>query len=437
MGLLLALMLVPTVAAGAEDPKKPPMFVGYCEPGEDPSDGTCVLDEPEGQNPDTYGVVTYERIVAAGSDVLRLELPTAIDATEVQVCLTLRSAAVDSPYIPTDANTCAGTSPDLAYVNERPVDVVLVDVAAFFGGTPGYQPGAALWFTVHVIAEGRTLAVTGASTPNEAVTRTLTVTKDFVPDTPTATATASFTVDCLATDLGARGTFQLGDGGVMVLTGIADGDECHVVETTAGYSTTAAGVPGTSAIVFLDRATVVPFVNRSVHVVSIMKTVVGSDAAFQFTVDCSVALSRDNNPSTLVSYLDGDAIAVLGDGDTLDLAGIPHGTVCTIGEQPAGRTGGTWTTTINGVPSTASTTVAVDDHVQLVFRNELAVESAPVVAPEGAVPQAQPGAQVLGHVEDRELAATGDQVALSVTVALALLVVGALAIVLARPREED
>ena len=58
------------MATAQEQQKKPPVFVGYCEPGEDPADGTCVLDEPEGQNPDTYGTVTYDRTVTAETDTL-------------------------------------------------------------------------------------------------------------------------------------------------------------------------------------------------------------------------------------------------------------------------------------------------------------------------------------------------------------------------------
>lgn len=138
----LLLLWAGAIGSDAAQDKKPPVFIGYCTPDAGGTGGgTCTLDEPEGQNPDTYGTVTYSRTVAAGQDSLAFDLPDGLNATEVQVCLTLADSAAANPYGPTNANTCAGNSPDRAYQSNSPPDPVVIDVDAFFAGDVAYAVG--------------------------------------------------------------------------------------------------------------------------------------------------------------------------------------------------------------------------------------------------------------------------------------------------------
>lgn len=217
-------------------------FEGDCTPDSTNSeDGTCTLDEPEGNDPATHGTVTYDRTVSGTSDTLAFDFPDGLNATEVQVCLTLVADSSSNPYQPTNANTCSGSSPDRAYQSSSPPDPVVVDVAAFFASNPAYAPGAGLWFTVHVVADGMTLYVTGSSIPAPP-TFALTVTKDVESDTESETF--SFTVDCGAYSLssansseptitfsGGDASFVLGEAGSVTLSAIPDGTVCTVTET--------------------------------------------------------------------------------------------------------------------------------------------------------------------------------------------------------------
>lgn len=435
--LLVGLAWSSPLAAAQEHDKKPPVFVGYCEPGEDPAGGTCVLDEPEGQNPDTHGTVTYDREFADTTDSLTFVLPSVTDPTEVQVCLTVATDGVPNPYVPTHANTCAGNSSDRVYAQTDPPETIVVDVATALAGVPGYAPGVPLWFTVHVVAGGRTLAVTGASTPGTAPMRTVTITKDAVPD---SSSPFSFTLDCMETTLSpanvslasvsfAHGdaTFVLGDGGTAVFTGIADGDECTVTETTTGWSTTAAGRAGSTAIVDLTGANaVVPFVNVQQHTLTITKSVASPTAAEKFTVsvDCGgFALGAANNPSVAVTYLDGDATVLLGDGGTFELTGIPHGTTCAVAETVVDTPGVTWLATVDGVAGTGRSILLTTDQT-VAFVNTL-MEVRPTVVT----------AQVLGvQIEAENLAKTGGLPIGLVATAAALFGLGMAFVVIGRRR---
>lgn len=448
-GLLFGLALSSPVATAQEQQKKPPVFVGYCEPGEDPADGTCVLDEPEGQNPDTYGLVTYDREVTAETDTLTFVLPAGTDPTQVQVCLTVATEGLANPYVPTNANTCAGTSPDRVYDETNPPETIVIDVAAALEGVEGYELGVPLWFTVHVVAGGRTLAVTGGSLPGTEPTRTLTVTKDAVPD---SSDQFTFTLDCMETTLssanttlagvtftGGNATFALGDGGTAVFTGIVDGDECTVTETTTGWSTTAAGKADDSAIVELAGANaVVPFVNVRLQKLTVTKSVASPTKAEKFAigVDCGAyALSAANNSSVDVSYLNGDAAALLGDGGTLELTGIPHGTTCTVKETVLESPNGTWLAKVDGVAGSERSVVLTGDQT-VAFVNTFVPASTTVVTAAPAVaPTTVSGAQVLGvQVEAANLARTGGAPLGLLATATALLGVGIAFVVIGRRR---
>lgn len=181
-----------------------------------------------------------------------------------------------------------------------------------------------------MVAGGRTLAVTGSSEPGAPVTRTLTVTKDVVPD---GGATFSFTVDCVHTALpGTNGdaTFSLGDGGVAVFTGIADDDQCAVVEATPAtgtWATTTDGDDTSEANVSLaDGNATVAFVNHALHTLTVVKDVVSPTQAesTQFTVDCGpYVLSTANNPSVSIAYLNGDAMFTAADLGSTAFSRIP------------------------------------------------------------------------------------------------------------------
>ena len=444
---LLLFAFVATASAapvGApEKPKKPPVFAGYCDPSStDPADGICTLDEPEGQNPDTYGTVTYDRVVGEG-DLLTFDLPNGIDATEVQVCLTMAAAGSENPYIPTNANTCAGNSPDRAYASSTPSDPVVIDVGSFFAETSGYEAGAPIWFTLHVVAAGRTLAVTGGSTPGEPATRTLSVTKDVAPD---RAGSFGFTVDCEATTLSATNTnaegvtftagnavFQLEDGDSIVFTGIADGDECTVTETTTGWLTTANGAAGTATTVSLDGENAsASFVNVPLHALTVSKDVVSATQTeqFVFVADCvGYDLSSANNPAAAISYYDGKAAFVLADNASMTFTGIPYGTVCDVEETlPAGD--GTWSVMVNGAADDTVASATLDQDRALVFTNTHTPPAPPSVAPAAE----ERGASVLGVQVTREpIARTGASTTLPVAGA-GLVVIGILLYLAARPR---
>lgn len=383
---VIALPAAPVHAAG-------PAFVGYCTPdAANPQDGSCTLDEPEGKNPATYGTVTYDRTVSGASDTLSFDRPNTFTATEVQICLTLVADSPASPYVPTSANTCAGNSPDRAYSSSSPPDPVVVDVDAFFAGNSNYTPGAALWFTVHINGEGRTMYVTGSSNPPQTPpTRSLVVTKEV---TPNASGTFSFAVDCAETTLssantttsgvtfsGGNASFTLADDGAAGFTGILDGDTCTVTESDpgAGWSTTANGAAGRVASVLLDGANgTAAFVNvPPPHSLTVSKAVVNGAGgeSFAFTVDCgSYDLSSANSSAAGITYAAGDAALSLGNGASAVLANIPHGTVCTVSESVPSGESAIWTTAVNGAADDdRSASATLDADRTLAFTNTKAI----------------------------------------------------------------
>jgi LPXTG-motif cell wall-anchored protein len=440
--LLWAMAPVPAAEAAG------PAFVGYCTPdGAAPEDSTCTLDEPEGKNPDTYGTVVVDRTISGAVDTLSLDLPAGTNATEVQICLTLVSAAPANPYVPTSANSCAGNDPDRAYQSNSPADPVVVDVAAFFAGDTNYTAGDPVWFTAHVNSQGRTLYVTGgSSTQQQPATRTLVVTKELSPSGP---GTFAFTVDCQQTSLSAANTsssgvtfdngnasFSLGHNEAVGFTGIADDDTCTVTEADPGaaWTTTANGSPGRSAVVSLDGQNgTAAFVNTQVvHSLTVSKDVVSSTQSetFTFTVDCgSYALSAANTADAGVTFTSGDASFALGDNDSVVFAGVPHGTVCAIAETAPATAGGTWSTTVNGTADDDRATSATLDQDRTAAYVNTFTEVAGTVTERSST---TPVVEVLGVQVERELPRTGASVQALLAAGLTLLALGAVLVLTGR-----
>lgn len=416
---------------------KPRAFVGYCVEAPAAEDGTCVLDEPEGTDPETYGTLSYDRTFSGVEDTIAFDFPDGLVASEAKVCLTLEDDAETNPYVPTRANTCAGKSSDRAYEGDSPPDPLVIDLAGFFAGNPLYAPGGGLWFTLNIRVGGRTLAATGGSYPGHGVTRAMTVTKDVVPDSDDAFA---FTLRCWQTSLSPANTpspgvvfsngtaaFSLGDGGEVTFTGIADDDTCTVVEGTPDFGAWETSVDGKDddavAVPLSDGDVVVSFVNRALRALTIVKDVVsptGSESA-KFTVDCGTyVLSTANNGDFAIGYLDGDAVFTLGDLGTMTLSGIPDGTACRITELGPDASDGTWSTTVDGVSGLPTTTVVLDRSRSVAFTNTLTAG--------GGDPTA-----VLGVEYSRELPATGGSSLLPLGGA-ALLVLGGMLLLASKDR---
>ena len=407
-GLVLIGLALTIPAAAAPGAKKPPAFAGYCVSDDSGTgSGSCVLDEPEGQDPATFGKAAYGRTVVDDQDNLWFDLPDGLDPTEVQACVTRVAEAPTNPYVPAHADTCAGSSPDRAYESTGPPDKVVLDLDAFFAGVQGYVPGDGVWFALHVKAGGGTLMVVGASDPGGPVTRTLVVTKDVEPDSDPG-STFAFEVECTTTTLpGGNGSFNLGDGGTVALDGIADDDTCVVTEAApvGSFTTTANGSPGRTATVSTsDGNAIAAFVNRPLVALTVTKDVVSPSEAeqFAFDLDCGTyALSPENNPAMPVTYVGGDAVFMLGRNGLMTFAGIPLGTTCTVAERFEGTTADDWTTTVQGSPGTAMT-VVLDRERTVAFRNTL-VSSTITTTP---VPTTV-ATRVLGTTEAREIARTG------------------------------
>lgn len=141
------------------------------------SAGTCVLDEPEGQDPSTQGTVTYVRV----GNVMTYTILADDKITDVQICM-----QTSGPFEQA-ANACAGVHGfHVAYTNV--VNVYTVDIAS-----AGLADADPLWWTLHVVAGGRTLQVM----PKEfqvPTTTTLAPTTTTIPETTTTVPETTTTV---------------------------------------------------------------------------------------------------------------------------------------------------------------------------------------------------------------------------------------------------
>src|SRR5207248_1454105 len=134
IALVLSFML-PAASAAVN-----PNFLGTCTGTV--SSGTCTLDEPEGNDPSTQGTATY----LLTGDVLAFTIdPSEASPTDVQICM-----QTSGPF-DVGANVCAGIHGNhVTYT--RVGDVYSVDL-----GDNGFSDPSTVFWTLHVVANGRTL----------------------------------------------------------------------------------------------------------------------------------------------------------------------------------------------------------------------------------------------------------------------------------------
>ena len=136
-----ATAVVVGVLAAPASAKLNPNFQGNCND----QTMTCVLDEPAGNNPATHGTVTW----TDDGNVLAFTINADAPITEVQICMQESGPFAQGP------NVCAGNKgPHVTY--SKVGNVYSVDLAANGLSEP-------VFFTLHVIAGGRTLQVNGSS----------------------------------------------------------------------------------------------------------------------------------------------------------------------------------------------------------------------------------------------------------------------------------
>ena len=134
--------------------------------------GTCVLDEPEGNDPAVHGTVIYN----VSGDVITFTINALGNVTGVQICM-----QTSGPFDQA-ANSCAGAGdPQVTYTqngNQYSVDF----------SDNGFNDPAAVFWAVHVNIPGRTLLVRGPGSLTQSTTTTTTTTT-----APTTTSTSTTT----------------------------------------------------------------------------------------------------------------------------------------------------------------------------------------------------------------------------------------------------
>jgi hypothetical protein len=137
----LALMLVGSIAPGAGANPPNNTFQGVCVGTA--SSGLCILDEPEGNDPAVHGTVQYSRV----GDTMSFTINALDNIQEVQICMQ------DTGAFAQGANVCAGIHGH--HVAFGVVgNVYSVDLA-----NEGFGDSDPLYWTLHVVAGGRTLQV--------------------------------------------------------------------------------------------------------------------------------------------------------------------------------------------------------------------------------------------------------------------------------------
>lgn len=234
--------------------------------------GACLIDEPEGNNPETYGSVAFDRTTGADDDRIvfdvNLQDPDGTGAPtlqEIQICIQPADGRETNPYTPARANSCAGQRDDRVYVDEDPpiTEPVTIDLDQALGD--GFTLGERIFFAVHMTidddGESRTVMVTGPVGAPPPETRTLVVRKDVVDGR--GGEQFAFTVDCGDYALSAQNggdsvtyqngdaTFRLGDNGEATFTSIPHGTTCTIGEAVpAGeWVTSVNGEPDTDRAV--------------------------------------------------------------------------------------------------------------------------------------------------------------------------------------------
>jgi hypothetical protein len=250
--------------------------------------GACLIDEPQGNNPETYGTVTFDRTTGADDDRIvfdvKLQDPDGTGPPtlqEIQICIQPADGRETNPYTPARANSCAGQSEDRVYVDEdAPItEPVTIDLDEVLG--EGFTLGEKIFFAVHMTidddGESRTVMVTGPVGAPQPQTRTLVVRKDVVDGQ--GGELFAFTVDCgdyalseqnggeAVTYQNGDATFRLGDNGEATFTSIPNGTSCTIGEAVpAGeWATSVNGEPDAdrAVSVTLDQGRTVVFTNQA------------------------------------------------------------------------------------------------------------------------------------------------------------------------------
>jgi hypothetical protein len=172
----IVLMTISSFAPGAFADQPSNTFQGTCVGNA--SAGTCVLDEPEGNNPATNGTASYIRL----GDLMTFVIsPSGGNISEVQICM--QSTA---PF-EVGANVCAGShGAHVAFTSND--NVYFVDLTA--AGLASANP---LYWTVHVVAGGATLQVMSPNPGPLPTTTTTTVAPTTTTVAPTTTTVAPTT----------------------------------------------------------------------------------------------------------------------------------------------------------------------------------------------------------------------------------------------------
>jgi hypothetical protein len=180
------MMTIALVAPSAQASPPPNVFQGVCVGTA--SSGSCILDEPEGNNPATNGTATYARGVTTMTFVITPD--AAIQ--EVQICMQ------DTGPFAQGANVCAGIhGHHVAYTSFA--NVYVVDL-----GAEGFENTDPLYWTLHVVAGGNTLQVmsplqelppptTTTTDPGTTTTVAPTTTTTVAPTTTTTVAPTTTT----------------------------------------------------------------------------------------------------------------------------------------------------------------------------------------------------------------------------------------------------
>ena len=184
--------------------------------------GSCVLDEPEGRDPAVHGTVLY---LLTGSQ-LAFTILTPERVTDVQIC-----AQLSGPFAQ-QANACAGSHGNHVSF-ARDGESYVVDLAA-----NGFPDPAAVYWTLHVVAGGRTLQVRGPGRLVPPTTTTSpTTTSTTTPPQPTTTGTPATTTTVPGSTTSSA---------VVTTTSTTGSTTTTSTVTTAPTTTTTGAVGGTS-----------------------------------------------------------------------------------------------------------------------------------------------------------------------------------------------
>jgi LPXTG-motif cell wall-anchored protein len=172
------------------------------------SPATCVLDEPEGNDPATHGTITVVRVgsVFTFTPTLNAGVTLAAGADPIQLCMVADTGQAN-PYVPTSANTCAGIHGDPTKFQAFPVVydaaalLATADAPAWFALHVNLQDGDARTTYVigNVIVGGGTTTTTGATTTTALATTTTALATTTTTQATTTTTQPATTTTTAAT----------------------------------------------------------------------------------------------------------------------------------------------------------------------------------------------------------------------------------------------